>query len=147
VAPASASTSVARFATNAIVIRDDDAAIQRLQSGFDPGTVILADGEAKANRGDSRVRTTARTGNKWTAEVQSSTDGWLVFAETFFPGMRVKVDGVDKPLLRADVTFSAVAVPAGRHLVEKTYRPTAPLIGLLASIATALALAFWRVNQ
>jgi hypothetical protein len=43
--------------------------------------------------------------------------------------------------------LSAVAVPAGHHIVTKTYRPRMPLIGLIASIATAFALVFWRVNQ
>ena len=139
-----------RFAATSVVVRDDPQAFARLAlTPFDPNTVILADGQGQARAPvlHSSVRTIARSDNEWSAEVNAPTAGWVVFAETWFPGWQATVDGIDRPLVRADVAFSAVAVPAGHHIVTKTYRPTAPLIGLLASLATALGLAFWRVSQ
>jgi len=50
------------------------------------------------------------------------------------------VDGRPAPLLRANVAFRAVAVPAGRHVVDMVYRPTAALVGLVVSGITLAAL-------
>ncbi|HSP33023.1 MAG TPA: hypothetical protein VLU46_01755, partial [Thermoanaerobaculia bacterium] len=138
------------FATTAVVIGDDVQALARIASTpFDPNTVILSEGtpHGVAARFSAPVRTIQRTDNEWSAEVTAPSDGWVVFAETWFPGWRATVDGIERPLVRADLAFSAVAVPPGHHVVTKTYRPSAPLTGLLGSIAAALVLAFWRVSQ
>ncbi|HEX9161198.1 MAG TPA: hypothetical protein VF980_05785, partial [Thermoanaerobaculia bacterium] len=140
----------ARFAATSVVIRDDAQAFSRLSSlPFDANTVILSDGIAAAGqpRVPATVRIVGRTDNEWSAEVEAPCGGWVVFAETWFPGWRVRVDGAERPLVRADVAFSAVQVPAGHHIVTKTYRPILPLAGLAGSVLTALFLAFFRFNQ
>ena len=111
--------------------------------GFDPSAeVILARapgppgpcgpaGEARITRdGSDRVR----------LEVEASRPAFAVLADTWDPGWRATLDGRAVELLRANVTFRAVAVPAGRHVVEMTYRPRAASAGLAVSIA-GLALA------
>jgi uncharacterized membrane protein YfhO len=40
--------------------------------------------------------------------------------------------------VRADLALRAVEVPAGRHLVESTYRPPAVGLGLAVSAASAI---------
>ena len=68
--------------------------------------------------------------------------GYVVLADAYDPGWRTEVDGRPATLLRANVAFRAVAVPAGRHLVESSYRPRAVSLGLAVSAASAaLALA------
>jgi uncharacterized membrane protein YfhO len=55
------------------------------------------------------------------------------------------VDGRPAKLLRADTALRAVEVPAGRHLVESTYRPASVGLGLAVSAASAIfAAAAWR---
>ena len=49
------------------------------------------------------------------------------------------MDGHEAALLRANVAFRAVAVPAGTHVVEMRYRPRALPLGLGLS-ATAVIL-------
>ena len=93
------------------------------------------------------VKTLGRTMNQWSVEVFTPTPGRLTFNDTWYPGWKMTVDGAERPQLRADFGLSAVDVPAGRHIVTKRYRPRLPLIGLIGSIATALALAFFRLNQ
>src|SRR5204862_318774 len=56
-------------------------------------------------------------------EVETSGPGVVVLVDGYDPGWRVSVDGRPAPLLRANVAFRGVAVPAGRHVVEQVYRP------------------------
>jgi uncharacterized membrane protein YfhO len=62
----------------------------------------------------------------------------VVLVDTWDPGWKVTVDGREAPLLRANVAFRGVALPAGRHVVEQVYRPPSILLGLAVS-AVALA--------
>jgi hypothetical protein len=73
----------------------------------------------------------------------SGAPAYLVLTDTWFPGWRVRVDGRDAALWRADHAFRAVVVPAGRHEVEFRYEPRSLRMGLLVSalsVAVALAL-------
>ncbi|MFN8442514.1 MAG: YfhO family protein [Caldilineaceae bacterium] len=47
----------------------------------------------------------------------------LVVAEAWFPGWQVWVDGVQKPLLRANYAFMGVQLDAGQHTVKFRYSP------------------------
>jgi hypothetical protein len=47
----------------------------------------------------------------------------LTLHEPWYPGWEVEVDGVAKPLLRTDILFRGVEVPAGASRVVFTYRP------------------------
>lgn len=140
-----------RFATNAVVIADDAAALRRLATTpFDPKNVILSEPPVisephvipSAARNPEAGRHDPRA-----IEIDAPSDGFLVFAETWYPGWRMVVDGRETPQLRADVAFAAAAVPAGHHIVTKTYRPLMPLAGLIGTLTTALLLAFWRLSQ
>lgn len=74
-------------------------------------------------------------------EVSASAPGLLVLMDTYDPGWRASVDDVPTPVLRANVAFRAVSVPAGRHVVETVYRPLSVTLGLVTSLVSALALA------
>jgi hypothetical protein len=50
--------------------------------------------------------------------VEMATAGLLFISENYFPGWKVKVDGVEKKLLKADHTFRAVSLDKGSHDVE-----------------------------
>lgn len=66
--------------------------------------------------------------------VSSDCDGYLVFSEPFYPGWHVSVDGRPTPILRANFAFSAVFLQAGEHDVERWYRPTSLLLGILSAL-------------
>lgn len=82
------------------------------------------------------LRPLRRTINERVVEVDAPCPGKLVFAETHYPGWRVDVDGRAAPLLIHDTTFSAVALPAGRHVVTKRYRPLLPAAGAAVSLVS-----------
>jgi hypothetical protein len=107
------------------------------QPEFDPWReVILAPGGAAAP-GDAafvgRARLVERRMDSVTLETDLSSNGYLVAVEAYDPAWRARVDGRPVPVLRANVAFRAVAVPAGRHRVELVYRPRAVVWGLLGS--------------
>lgn len=66
--------------------------------------------------------------------VSNNCDGYLVFAEPFYPGWKVYVDGSSTPILRANYAFSAVFLKAGDHKVERRYRPNSLLYGVFSSL-------------
>jgi uncharacterized membrane protein YfhO len=67
-------------------------------------------------------------------EVESDRDGVLVLHDLFYPGWEVRVDDVRRPLLRANLLFRGVEVPAGRHRVIFEFRPLS-LDNLVAAAA------------
>jgi hypothetical protein len=109
--------------------------------GLDPAReVLLAAGPATPAPagfgGTSRV--VAERADRVEVEATLSAPGYVVLLDSYAPGWRARVDGSDAPLLRANVAFRAVAVPAGTHRIEYVYRPRWMLAGLGVSAATVL---------
>src|SRR5262249_13933427 len=80
--------------------------------------------------------------------VQAPRPSVLVLADLDWPGWHVTVDDEERPLLRADYLFRAVAVAPGEHTVVFRYASRSVRVGMLASLATLLALAVfaWRAR-
>lgn len=123
-----------------------------LDPGFDPSReVLLAEGPiagaspeapaaAEPFTGSSRI--VAETADRVRIEAELVRAGFVVLVDSYDPGWRATVDGREAAVSQANVTFRAVAVPAGRHVVEHVYRPRAVTWGLAfsgASLALALA--------
>ena len=70
-----------------------------------------------------------------TVETDSSSDALLVLTDVWHPWWRAEVDGAATQILKADVLFRAVAVPAGKHVVRFTFHPFA---GALAELLSKL---------
>jgi len=58
--------------------------------------------------------------------------GWLVLHDVWHPWWFANLDGVEAPILRANVMFRAVAIPEGRHEVRFHFQP---LRGLLTELS------------
>ncbi len=66
--------------------------------------------------------------------------GWLVLADSYFPGWLAYVDEKDATLYRADYNFRAVYVPAGEHVIRFKYSPLSFRVGAIGSILGGMAL-------
>ena len=81
-------------------------------------------------------------GNREVAlQASLSGSGVLVLADSYYPGWRVYVDGVEREILRANLFFRAVSLSAGEHVVEFRYQPRSFMIGLAVSLMTLCGLA------
>ncbi|HET9195499.1 MAG TPA: YfhO family protein [Vicinamibacterales bacterium] len=102
---------------------------------------------ACAGRGDVNVRVMDRPDGRVVAQVDAPADGYVFFSEPYYRERRAWVDGRGVPMLKANLTFTAVAVPAGRHDVELRYVPSSFYVGSLISGATAAGYAFVFVRR
>jgi hypothetical protein len=72
---------------------------------------------------ESKVRIVSYKRNSVTLEVESSAHGLLVLHDIYYPGWEASVDGERRPVVRANLLFRGVEVPAGKHRVEFEFRP------------------------
>lgn len=98
---------------------------------FDPQRTVLLDqadapGAAPAvpASGPANRATIRRYRNgEVLVHASGTTPGYVVLNDVWHPWWYAEVDGEPAPLLRANVLFRAVAVPAGEHEVRFAFRP------------------------
>jgi Bacterial membrane protein YfhO len=113
-------------------IRDGDLDLRRyavvdaeLDARFLPETTASATSDVVTLRayGDERVVLDSYSGGR----------RLLVLLDAYYPGWTATVDRQPVPIHRVDYAFRAVAVPAGRHIVEFRYAPTSFRLGIVLS--------------
>ena len=66
----------------------------------------------------------------------TASDGLLVLSDNYYPGWKAYVDKKEAKIYRANYTFRAIELPAGKHIVRFSYRPDSFKLGLAISIAS-----------
>ena len=124
----------------------DDAALIRLDAPeFDPATsAIIPPGTGLVTQqpsgGESgKVTIVDRTSNSLTLHVDTPSDGLLVLSEAFYPGWRVRIDGIPASLVRTDFILRGLPLASGEHTVSMTFAPTSLLVGAALSLTTLVA--------
>lgn len=123
---------------------DDEEALQILSApDFDPGREVLLAGPAGApmpsaatdmEAGDAgTARVVGERADRVRVEARLTRPGWLVLTDAYDPGWQATVDGREAAVERANLAFRAVALPAGNHTLEFTYRPHAAAASLALS--------------
>lgn len=130
------------------VIPDDAAALDRIVAqGFEPSRTAVLAAEplpsVKTHPPNSTpsVNVARPSRAKVVCSVVTRTPGILILNDLFFPGWEARVDGEPAAIYRANVIARAVVVPAGKHVVEFTYRPWTFYAGLAASVLACLTAA------
>jgi hypothetical protein len=68
--------------------------------------------------------------------VETDHQGLLVLSETYYPGWKATVDGLETPLYRANYNLRALFVPAGRHNVKLAFQPASFAQGAMMTLGT-----------
>ncbi len=135
----------ARVVGEAIVVDPDQTLATVLdEDRYDPSRQVVLEEAPPLDPGGSdvrgEVRWIQREPDRLVFEVETDGPAIVVLSENWFPAWKASVDGEETPVLRADHTLRALAVPQGIHRVEMWY--DAPLLraGLWMSIFSILAL-------
>ena len=112
-------------------------------STLDPAQIVILEAEGMAEpcqpKLNGNVWLMAETASRLQIQVNAPVAGWLVVADTWYPGWQAHVDGRLTEILPADGMFRAIAVPAGEHQVELLYRPISFRLGALLSLLSLIA--------
>jgi hypothetical protein len=109
---------------------------------FDPATTLILEADTLNGVSNSGGRpdtgpeplVVTETFNTVTIRGALNEPGWVVLADTYYPGWVASVDGEPAAILPANHAFRAVAVAAGEHTVRFEYRPRSFQLGLLLSL-------------
>ena len=124
------------------------AILARVRSGrFDPSKTVLLEvpPPAVTSSPDTTIaapdaRIVSYEPDRVVVEAQLPRSGFLLLLDNFYPGWRAFAAGRELPILRADYTFRAVALPAGATTVEFVYQPTSFRAGLIIALIAGVAL-------
>lgn len=143
----------ARMVSCARAVPTVDAAFTRVQE-VDPDAEVMLEGlEADAGCGETRgaaVELPAAPARvldytNQAVSVRAQGPGTLVLADTWYPRWRATVDGAPAEILRADVNFRGVVLPAGAHDVAFTFDPGPAGVALWVSGGVLVLLVGWGI--
>jgi hypothetical protein len=128
---------------HSIPVASDDQTVSMFHSAaFDfRKSVLLANqresGRSAGDAHDFDVQVIEETPTRILLRTNRPTPGWLVALQTYYPGWIATVNDQESAPVRANLAFTAVAVPAGIADVTLEYRPASVRVGLLISGLTA----------
>jgi len=118
---------------------------------FDPLKEVLLNEEVdfkESTHFKGTVENMAYRPNHVTVKTTQEGNGFLVLMDSYFPGWTVKVDGQERPILRANHFYRAVQLGPGQHTLEFDYMPEGLKTGLVISGISLLLVVFgslfWR---
>jgi len=119
----------------------DEQTLVRLQDpDFRPDQVVLLSDGKPSGQADGlsrdKVVITLYEPERVSVQVEANQAGYLVLADSWYPGWIASVDGQSSPIYRADYIFRAVALPPGQHAVVFEYRPMTFLWGALITLSS-----------
>ena len=142
------------FVAHAATVMNDDAAFAHLH---DPGLrpereVLLSEGSELRDVAPARdsVEITGYRSERVEIKVTTDQPGYLVLADSWYPGWNAFADGQPAPIYRADVLFRAVRIEPGTHSVVFEYRPLSFVLGAVigaVSILIVLGISFFYLRH
>ena len=128
----------------------DDAARQAPVDTPGGSSDIVIGGTPCEVRGEVTVRMLDRADGRVVADVEAPVSGLVFFSEPYYPERAAFVDGRHVTATKANLAFTAVPVPAGRHTVELAMVPRTFHAGLGLSATTLgiwVAAAAWLSHR
>lgn len=126
------------------VFLDDTNALSALtRNDFDGGKMVFLPAEEKAFVSASHFTNAKILGTQFAndavaIEAVADAPALVVIAQTYYHNWTAEVDGQPAHLLRANVAFQAVEIPAGRHQIQLAYHDRAFALGAAIALPTWL---------
>ncbi len=154
----------AYFASAVAPVDNEEVLDEHVLPGFDPSSEVLIDQASMAGlRGGpyahgprqmasragqqsdlpislSRVAIVNYTDSSVELDADAPTAGIVVVHDLFYPGWEARVDGHQEPVLRANILFRGVEVPAGHHRIVFSFHP----LSLTNLTAAASSVFHWQ---
>jgi hypothetical protein len=149
------------FIVHTAEIADDNAVLGRLQNQqLQTGSEVLLSADTTprdrvlqeapgAIPAHDAVQITSYQSQDAKLSVSTDRAGYLVLADTWYPGWSAFVDGQPMPISRANLIFRAVPIEAGAHSVTFEYRPTSFIFGgVISAISLVITLVLaWGIRR
>ena len=110
----------------------DDLASHGAPGHVAPSNVVLA-----------RQVVTHEDSRQLVIEAEAPEDGFLLLADTYYPGWTAQVDGNPTPIYRANLSVRGIQLPKGRHEVRFTFDAPGFLRGLQITLVAVSMLLLW----
>lgn len=92
---------------------------------------------------ETRAFITRESSREVVIDAYTPDDGFLLLADTFYPGWSAAVDGSPVPTYRANISVRGVQLPKGRHVVRFTYEAPGFFRGLRITAFAISGLFLW----
>jgi hypothetical protein len=151
-----------RFVRAARHVKTNDEAVKRLlDASFDPDREILlheapdsvhpsvddvddlASHVAPSYVALARQVVTHEDSRQLVIEAEAPEDGFLLLADTYYPGSTAQVDGNPTPIYRANLSVRGIGLPKGRHEVRFTFDAPGFSRGLQITLVAVSMLLLW----
>ena len=139
------------------VVKDSKKRLQYLSSSvFDPRREVVLEREPEGRYAPvypgkgSDVRIVSYSEEDIIIELGEHRGGFLVLSDTYYPGWRAYIDGLEQEILQANHVFRALEVPPGARQLVFSYEPESFAMGIWTSAGTMGLLAlmfFWGRGQ
>ena len=124
------------------VTQDTAEALARVLELTDPTALAIVEAEVAPLAGSGMASVVRYEPDEVVLDVEASEAGLLFVSEIWHPSWEAFIDGEQVEVLRANVAFRAVQVPAGRHEVRFQYSPAEFRLGFgLSALGFLAALA------
>lgn len=125
-----------------VMVYENNSARERFSLKQDTGSGEAEAGEVKIMRWDAQ---------KFEVKAIAYAESRLINIESYYPGWRAYVNGVERKIDLADDAFQAVRIPGGASVITFIYQPLDFEIGLWFSLASAgsllLLLGLWVIKM
>jgi hypothetical protein len=138
-----------------VVFEEDEQTLRAITNAtFDPKATVFLPPEARAwimqtNAVTATLSDVRVTTGEALANVNAPEPTIMVIAQSFYPAWKASIDGASVPLVRANLAFQAVTVPAGEHRVRVIYDRASIHMGGIISAVSLLVCAgvWWRAGK
>ncbi|HEY7284299.1 MAG TPA: YfhO family protein [Vicinamibacterales bacterium] len=146
-----------RFVAAARAVANDAEGVKRLLADdFDPDREVvvhdtadapphptIAEAGANGERATGRATIVHEEARELVVDADASQDGFLLLADTYYPGWFVEIDGRPAPMYRANLMLRAVPLSRGHHAVRFVYDPPGLITGLQITMLSVSLLVLW----